>query len=529
MELREYQNELVNGFWNSWRGNPRNVPLGVAPCGSGKSVVLSKMCDVVLKHRPKFKIWIVSHKAKIIEQNARHLQKMLGIPIGIFAAKLGQKTIRSVTCATINSIFKKDIHADLIVVDEAHLLSGNDSSMYGKFIARAQRTNPEVKICGLTGSPFRLDQGYLIGKDSFFTDIACEIPIPRLIEEGWLAPLISMPSKERFDLTGIKKSGGDFVQSEVEKRMFPFIESHCDEMIEKGYDRKHWVIFCSGIEHAKVMAVALTAKGIPAAHIASDMPHFQQEMTLNRFYSGELRAICNVEMLTIGWDYPAADLLALCRSTTSPALLIQIVGRVGRIAEGKKNGLILDFGENFRRLGCIDCITVKRKTKDGEAEVGKAPTKECPQCGAIWAIRTIKCACGHIFSRESMIAPKADTAPVLSQPELMEVDSIEYKIHKKEGSPPMLRINYRCGAAWVMDFLCFEHGGYAAQMARKKWAMLGGLPQVASTEDAFNRTFELKKPAEIEVKREGKYYRVLRITKEREAEEPHPLQEKYNF
>ena len=73
-----------------------------------------------------------------------------------------------------------------------------------------------------------------------------------------------------------------------------------------------------------------------------------------------------------------------------------------------------------------------------------------------------------------------------------------------------------CGHNQIQEFLCFDHGGYAATIARKKWLQLGGkTPSPIDVDEAVARKKELIQPELIEVKQEGKYQRLLRVIKER--------------
>ena len=63
----------------------------------------------------------------------------------------------------------------------------------------------------------------------------------------------------------------------------------------------------------------------------------------------------------------------------------------------QKNALLLDYGGNVLRHGCIDDVTVKAK---GEG-TGEAPAKECPSCETILHAAVRECPeCGYIFERE---------------------------------------------------------------------------------------------------------------------------------
>jgi hypothetical protein len=110
------------------------------------------------------------------------------------------------------------------------------------------------------------------------------------------------------------------------------------------------------------------------------------------------------------------------------------------------------------------------------------------------------------------VEKKPDDAPILSAPEEIVITKVNYRIHKKNGSPDSLRIDYyKDDLNFISDFLCFDHAApYARQMAHKKWAMLGG-QRIANTYDAYDHVSLLKRPSKMLVKKEDRFYRILQI------------------
>ena len=67
------------------------------------------------------------------------------------------------------------------------------------------------------------------------------------------------------------------------------------------------------------------------------------------------------------------------------------------------------------------------------------------------------------------IAPTASTLAILSgkRDRWVEVTSVTYRQHTKQGSPPSLRVEYHCGLVIHSEWVCFEHQGYARLKARR--------------------------------------------------------------
>lgn len=503
-ELRPYQKEAITALWQSYVQYPHGKPLIVVPTGAGKSLIISEACRVILKAKPRFRIFIVSHRKEIISQNAKEIYELLNIPVGIYSAGLGSKTIHRITCANIQSIWKKDVEADVVIIDEAHLLSPKADSMYQKFLSKLRN----AKVFGLTATPMRLDQGSLVGEGTLFTDICYNTSLAGLIADGFLSPLISKRSESQVDFSNIRKSGYDYNQGELESLMFPLAAKHAEEIKARTGDRKHVLVFCSGVKHAEEMARALGGD-----FVTGEMLPLERDRMLRNFSEGRTRYLCNCEVLTTGYNFPGIDCIVLLRATQSAALYIQAVGRGSRTAEGKANTLVLDFGGNISRHGPIDLIEIKdRKKKKMGLKV--MPHKTCSCCGAVVAIRTTICpSCETPFPAASCkLEEKPEERDIMSGPQVFEVADHAIRVHKKGGKPPSLRLQYTSGSDEVSEFLCFEHGGFASHMAEKKWFFYGGVkPAPRTTEEAFKRQSELITPAKLEVIKQGKYYRVVKI------------------
>ncbi len=496
---RQYQLDAVNSLWKCWKMSPNSRPLIVAPTGAGKSFLIGLIIQKVITARPDYKILVLAHRKELVYQNAMEISNMIGQPVGLYSAGLRSKQMRQITSAGIQSIYNKKPTANLVIIDECHLFSGEDTSMYGKLLA-----SMDTRVVGLTATCYRTDQGSLVGDGAFFTDIAYDIGVRELIDNGYLCPLISKPT-QTVDMTGVSRSGWDYNATEAAERFLPSVLEHCKSLV--GLPRKHWLIFATGVKHAHMVADCLCSLGVAAKAIDGNMLAMERDLIIADFKAGRITALVNCEILTTGFNFPAIDLIVLLRATKSTSLYVQIVGRGMRTAAGKSNCLVLDFGGNISRHGPIDAIEVKRKPKGG-LTIGCAPVKECPKCGAVSVVRTLTCSCGYEFPlATTQISKVAETAPILSEVETLEVQGLDVKIHKKEKNS--LKIEFRCGLRYVTQFLCFDHGFFPAQKARKTWAEMTGNTPPKSVEEAFSRQRELRKPHQILVVKEGKYDRIL--------------------
>jgi len=180
--------------------------------------------------------------------------------------------------AGIQSIHRRALeigHTDLVLIDEAHLIPGASNTMYRRFLDELQAINPRLKVIGLTATPFRLDCGMLHeGDNALFTDIAFEVSVRDLIDQGYLCPLISKRPKTRLDVSNVGTRAGDFIARDLAAAVDqPSITTAAiDEVMDYGRERRSWLLFCAGVDHARHVAAAIEARGIPCGTIFGRMP-----------------------------------------------------------------------------------------------------------------------------------------------------------------------------------------------------------------------------------------------------------------
>lgn len=400
-----------------------------------------------------------------------------------------------------------------MLIDEAHLIPGNSSTMYRRFLDALGAINPALKVIGLTATPFRTDSGMLHeGRSALFTDIAFEAPVHELIDQGYLSPLVSKQPATRLDVSKVGTRAGDFIARDLVAAVDQEATTRAavTEIIDYGKDRKSWLAFCSGVDHARHVAEEFGRRGITCQTIFGDTPKDDRDAIIAAFKRGEIRALASMGVLTTGFNAPAVDLIALLRPTKSAGLYVQMVGRGTRLAQGKENCLVLDFAGNVRRHGPIDLVRPKRPGENGG---GQAPTKVCPTCESILALSATECPdCGYEFpAREVKIAPTAATLPVLSPkaPQWLQVSGVSYNRHDKRGGQPSLKVTYSCGLTTYSEWVCFEHQGYARQRAADWWRKRApGLPVPLSVDEAIARASRLTRPNEISVRPSGRYFEI---------------------
>jgi DNA repair protein RadD len=441
-------------------------------------------------------------------------------PAGIYSAGLSRRDIRAqILFAGIQSIHRHAYQVqrcDLVLIDEAHLLGRGDSGMYRSFLAQLNEINAGLlKVVGFTATPYRLDSGLLHeGKDRLFTDIAYEVPVLEMIQQGYLCPVVPKQTTTQLDVGGVGTRGGEFIAKDLEAAVDrdEVTRAAVAEIVQHGEGRGSWLVFCSGVAHARHVRDAIREHGISAETVTGDTPGPERDGILAAFKAGRLRCVTNANVLTTGFDAPGTDLIALLRPTKSVGLYVQMVGRGTRLAEGKDDCLVLDFAGNTARHGPID--TVDGRKKEPAAD-GEAPIKVCPECQTINHASARHCVgCDHEFPPPALqVSAQAAANALLStqvQTTWCDVTGVRYMLHEKPGKPASLRVTYECGLARHSEWVCFEHTGFPREKAVSWWrSRAPHLPAPSSVGEALQHREALRQPSAILVRPVGQYVEIV--------------------
>jgi DNA repair protein RadD len=538
LQLRTYQRESIDALRRYWENDGGNGVI-VLPTGAGKALVIASMCKELIEEFPDLRILNITHSKTLVEQN---YMEFIGLwqdaPAGIYSAGLGRRDRSAqVLFCGIQSVASRaaDIgQVDLVIVDEAHAISRNANTQYGKFFKAVRAANPDMRICGLTATDYRMDSGRLtdsldddelVDEDGnpvrfkLFDDVVYEIGIGELIEAGYLTRLTSQKTSAKINLKGIGTRGGEYIPGQVSDAAEAIIEEAVAEDIAMSVGRRAGLFFSTSKENAAHIARVVESHGRPCAVLTSDNAHQARDI-FDGFRSGKYWAISSVSMITTGANFPFVDFISLLFATKSAGKLVQVLGRGTRNSPGKTDCLVADHGKNLAYHGPIDKI----RPRDPTSGDGEQPKKLCPSdrediegktgCDELLPISAMVChCCGYIFppSEEEKITPQADITPVLStDTPWVPVTGQTFNYHDKVGGTPSVRIEYRLGRGVEKTWVCPEHTGFAKTKADKWWKLhKGEMPFPSSVDEFLDRAGELVATAEVMIKRSGKYNEIV--------------------
>lgn len=527
MQLRYYQRDAINAVIECLKHDSIN-PCVEIPTGGGKTPIIATLCHIFRN----YKTLVVANRKELLEQTFRSIEKWSpDTSVSLVSAGLGSKDYSgAVVVAGIQSIYSnadKLGKVDFVIVDEAHLIPApqeNEGGMYHTLINDLRSFNPNVRVIGLTATPYRLSSGAVCGIDHILNKIVYRVSVSELISGGFLTKLHSKaPIDASTDDLHIKH--GEFDSQEVDAAFNTddVVYKACSQIAHICKNRKSVLLFCCSVDHVGRVASTLhRITGDEVGVITGNSKTRERDELIKRF-KGEridliaetkpLKWLANIDVLTTGFDAPNVDAIALLRPTASPGLFYQMCGRGFRIADGKDDCLILDFAGNLKLHGPVDAIEAPNEKRKGKRE---PKNKTCPVCYESIPIQARSCpSCGTKLLCDDFLCPSCDAAvdrsaffcpscgfqlrqrhsgdydhvhSILSTNPLIEekVVKTEYVIHRAKSGVDCLMVAYNTPYTRICEFVCFDHKGYARQKAARWWQERSTIfPVPVSTKQAW--------------------------------------------
>lgn len=469
MKLRDFQKNAIDDTSKKLREGVKK-PLIVAPTASGKSVIIAGIAKEIIQRgkRPL----ILCHQAEILEQNEAALKRVYNCSTGVYCAGAGRKeTSQQAIFASRDSIAGKVDqfgHFDCVIVDEAHSVGTKKETRYQK-IFDAVTTD---YVIGLTGTPWRLDNGPIWGDSGFFDSVSYNIGMSLLMARGYLCRYIIPERPETvIDASGVRiKSTGDYDEKELsELSSNDEIVKTCLDLWQAHAKYRHCsIFFCVDLAHAEVVRDELTARGFRVGYLDGKTARGARRELIDCARAGHYQCLVNVGTLTTGVDIPIIDCVVGLRATKSASLFVQMNGRGLRLHPHKKNMLALDLAGNFDRFQSLE-TPLAPEPKNNE-QPGEPPQKACPACSYDIHVRCKECPyCGHIF--EGLGVSERKLPFEWCKPKAtgwFDVKSWSmYKGQTRNGEDCMI-VSYEIGKKVVKEWLLYTRHGWAGEKARAR-------------------------------------------------------------
>jgi DNA repair protein RadD len=370
MKLRDYQLEPVAigiEFFNT----PKMAPsIIVAPTAFGKSIVIAYIAKGINE-----KVLVIQPSKELLEQNYNKLIN-LGGKASIYSASMGEKEIGDITYATIGSIINiawkfRELGITKVIIDECDRYPRDKNGQLRKFIDGMKASH----VLGLTATPLKLQTNMsetgpysklvmLTNRSkhgAFFKHIIHVSQIEEIVKMGFWAPLEYQSYDFNTGALVYNSSGAEYTNDSIARAYEnQNLQDKIVKKVRELQDRKSILIAVPTIEQATQLAGKIPS----AAVVHGETPTGERNRIIEEFRNQKIRVIVQVNVLTVGFDYPELDCLITGRPTASISWWYQFVGRGTRIHDNKQNCLVVDFVGAVDKFGKVESLYYK-EDEDG--------------------------------------------------------------------------------------------------------------------------------------------------------------------
>jgi len=311
--LRDYQREGIDAIKIAW--DLKKKPMVVVATGGGKTTMIAQLLVETVPSNAR--ALVVAHTEEIVSQIHKTIQKQYGDSVGIVMG-IQDDMHSQIIVATRQSLSTQRLSKlgmfDVIVIDEAH--HATPENTYGQIVEKILKKNQRTKLVGFTATP--------TGDERLFDEIVFSWTISDGINSGYL-----VPSRH------INVSAGGILDKNWMKLTVEAFKIHILP------SNRPCLAFFPSVAMSRRFSQALKRHGISAAHIDGETPREERETILSEYKNGEIQIVCNMAVLTEGFDAPNTSAILMARPTRSQTLITQILGRGLRTAPGKRDCLIV--------------------------------------------------------------------------------------------------------------------------------------------------------------------------------------------
>ena len=390
LSLRPYQEKFLEDLRQSMRQGHRRI-LGVMPTGAGKGTTIAVMVQSAADRGKR--VLILAHRKELIADLSKRIS-WLGIDHGIICAGHTEDLTKAVQVGSVQTVVRRIDRIPepcLIVQDEAHhLIRGN---MWGRIVDAW----PNAYLIGKTATPARLSgEGLGEGHGGYFTDMVLGPSVADLVFWGFLSAARIYAPPVVADLSSVRRRAGDYANDQAAAAMDrPTVTGDAIAHYQRLAAGQQAIAFCCNVNHAVSVCDAFKTAGIGAALLLGNTP--DRDQVVADFGAGIVRVLVTVDVVSEGFDVPAASCAILLRPTQSLGLYLQQVGRVLRPAPGKDAAIILDHVGNVHRHGFPDDDrgwSLEDRPKRGKGGPAAPSVRTCEQCFAAFPPQPTCPVCG---------------------------------------------------------------------------------------------------------------------------------------
>lgn len=373
--LHDYQQRLVDKTRQAYMQGYK-APCVVAPCGAGKSVIISEIARMTTIKGNR--VLFLVHRRELIEQ-IKNTFKKNEVNLDLVQFGMVQTVVRKLD---------KTPKPALIITDENHhALAKSYRKIYDHF--------SDVLRLGFTATPIRLNGTGLGDVNDILIE---EVDAKWLIENNYLSPYKYYAPRlidtTKLKLNNLKEFSSTSIDNAMEdKAIYGDVIKHYKELA----DGEQAIAYCHSVKASEFTAEQFRQHGINAVHLDAKTPKHERDSIIQKFRDREIQVLCNVDLIGEGFDVPDCSTVIMLRPTQSLSLYIQQAMRGMRYQPGKTS-IIIDHVDNVRRHGLPDAkrewsLKGIKSSSDNESSI---KIRQCENCFAVYSPKEKACPmCGH--------------------------------------------------------------------------------------------------------------------------------------
>lgn len=327
--LRDYQAAAVEKLVKGTQGT------AVLPCGAGKSVLA-----VGAMARLRTPTLVLVHTLDLAEQWRQHIRERLGQEAGLVGA--GEEAVRPISVAVVQSLARWDetrladflARFGFLILDEAHHVAA--SAFY-----RLVDCSPARYRLGLTATPERED-GLTPLLRLYLGSTLAVVSHEELVSRGVLVVPEVRTVETAFEYAYF--GAADYM---------PMLEALAEDkarnnLILGAVAREAWaghlcLVLTGRVAHCELLAQRLSATGLPAAALTSEVSREERKALLDKARAGRVSVLVATSLADEGLDVPRLSRVFLAYPSRARGRTVQRLGRLMRPHPEKKSAVLFDF------------------------------------------------------------------------------------------------------------------------------------------------------------------------------------------
>jgi len=336
--LYEHQQEAVDA---ALRGKLCTIQV---PTGGGKTLI----CAEIMRRLGGKALFVIDNK-DLLWQTKEEYENLLGFECGIVGAGSKENDWdKPIVCATVQAL-TRNLAEYKDELAKFHVLIADEVSNWGAKsykLLSARLLNTHYRI-GCSGTVYR-DDGNTELIFAYVGDLAYKVTTKELQDKGLLMEPQTIflqyeanAAKLQSEYEEYKEAYEELVVDHLERNEAVLGAAY--KAVDSG---KKILLVSRRVKHCRLFHEALESKYGAAALIYGKTSDEDRESRLADFKSGKIKILVgNISIFAKGINVPDLDVIINAAGNKGDVVTMQSIGRVMRVAPGKKQPIYLDFDD----------------------------------------------------------------------------------------------------------------------------------------------------------------------------------------